>query len=400
VMTTARRATRFLRVAYRSSQNSVLLQCSYHYLETLLDGLLALAPEQSHWWEEGRHNLMRGAELRLRRVGQQTPFDSAFPAPALLSSSDSVAFRDEAIWHIARHLADLYGTIPYSENERALIALEDHRYETYLGAAVLPSPEAGSRFPVATWDTILRDLAHSVYADFLLWCLQCQRPKTPVVDVVISSASTLDFLTAGRRSSSTPLPGGSWEATLTQACESAPSDLASGLRQTVSSTTYDSFNSLLEKFLLLLPSSLGTSFAAQIPSHREELIAVGCASLVPPTSPEELDNLLLMYLGEASRRRPIELEANRLLEWHATERDHEVLFELRGDLTADLEAQPLGFSLLKQCPEAFERELHPDTVDPRSHANLCFAYFPRIPARHVEEAVYRARTVVSRLRWK
>jgi hypothetical protein len=272
-----RPAIRFLRVTYRSNQNSLLLQCSYRYLEALLDGLLARAPKRSLWWQEGRRSLMRGAEIRQRRMGRETPYDSAFPVPPVLSSSDSEAFRDEAIWHIARHLADLYGTIPYSENERALIALEDHRYETHLGAAVLPSPEASSKFPVATWDMILRNLAHSIYADFLLWCLQRHFPETPVMDVITSSSSTLDFLTAGRRSSSTPLPGGSWEATLTQAPESAPAELAARLRQTVSSITYDSFNSLLEAFLLLLPSPLGTSFTAQIPDHREELIASGCA---------------------------------------------------------------------------------------------------------------------------
>jgi hypothetical protein len=36
--------------------------------------------------------------------------------------------------------------------------------------------------------------------------------------------------------------------------------------------------------------------------------------------------------------------------------------------------------------------LHPETVDPEPHPSLCFAYFPRIRARHVEEAVHAART--------
>src|SRR5690349_9075713 len=67
-MTPGLETARFLRVAYRSGANSILLQCSHCYFEALLDGLLSKAPKRSHWWEDGRTHLMRGAEIRRKRV--------------------------------------------------------------------------------------------------------------------------------------------------------------------------------------------------------------------------------------------------------------------------------------------------------------------------------------------
>jgi len=198
-MAVPRPGTRFVSVSYRSSQDSLLLRCSYRYLEALLDGLLARAPERSHWWQDGRKSLLRGAEIRRMRVWQQTPYDPAFSVPALTSSPDSEEFRDEAIWQVARHLDDLYVTIPFSEQDEALIPLEDHRYETHLGAAVLPSPAARSKLPVTIWDMVLRDLTHSVYADFLLWCLQRNLPET--------ARTTSRTFASSSETSSAPFPG-------------------------------------------------------------------------------------------------------------------------------------------------------------------------------------------------
>jgi len=390
-----RQATRFLRVARRSSQSALLLRSSCRYLEATLDGLLAQAPTRSSWWEDGRKSLMRGAEIRRMHVWRQTPYDPTFSVPSLAKSTNPEEFRDEAIWHVARHIDDLYVTIPLSDDTRTLVELENHRYHTHLGASILPSPQAHSKLPVLIWDIVLRDLAHSVWADFLLWCLQHHAPTTRVGDLIVSSASTLEWLTAGRRPSSTPLPGGSWETALGEALQAAHPELAALVSDEVASITYDALNSAFEDVLSLLPSSLGAESAAKFSSHRETLIAAGCLSLLPRSDESELDYRLIDYLSHVSRRRLIEASANTTLEWHAAERDHEVLLELRAELADDLEAEPLGFSLLRRPPEGFVRERQPDGVETEPPPSLCYAHFPRIYARHAAEAVHLARTVLA-----
>ena len=121
------------RVQVQRSQTVSKLQLEFlrRYFEAVLDTFLAAYPTTGAWCAPGAREFQ--LYLQARQRSKKPPLPSG-----LLAGDLTNQFGDEACWHVAKFLSDLYQTQPFGDVKRVLVEIPDHRYNILLAASKGP----------------------------------------------------------------------------------------------------------------------------------------------------------------------------------------------------------------------------------------------------------------------
>lgn len=366
-MARLRRGVHQVNVRRARSLSEPQLEFYRHYLELIFVHLFRLRPAAGSWCAPGVRDFERSV------AGRTPPAESAY-----LADPRAENLRDEAAWHVARMLADLYETqslVAFS-GSTSLVPIEDHRHSIIAGVTSGPRADATANLSLSDWDSVLQDLARSIWVDFLAWSTAYCGLTTPLRELVPEAIAAL----CARSAAPDQRADAAWfERELSPAQHVA-------FARSIGAVPLAELDQLLASLLPRYPNDRIQRLSGyrQI---REDLIddVLGTALETLPEFP--LDAWAVLYFGQAATRAPIEdRETQRLLDV-VIEREYEVVFPLLGQLPQSLHAPAHGLEITSAPP----------TIEPPflAREGAVYARVTSLRARAPSDALAQARRRVE-----
>lgn len=212
------------------------------YFEAVLGTFLSPQIPTGHWCGPGSKEFQQYRDARDR-------LKKAWRSSLLFARNPTQQLTDEACWHIAKFLTDLYQTVPFGRGHHAIVEIPDHRFSLMAAVSKGPSPDARATLPSRAWDLLLRDVGQTIWVDFLLRRVNCvPTPSTPR-QVLIGSAETLRFRFSTEQESPSEQGVQTWERRARSAIEALPPAFRSMLDQPLIRPTLQDLTRLAKGFL-------------------------------------------------------------------------------------------------------------------------------------------------------